>query len=148
MGKQLVNFITCGCESSALFLKFTKPGANPRCIGDRLVWVVRKSNYLTHWATRALCKYLSCTLVMYWWPVMFMVCQTTVLYYSSDYHYSITSWQMYWNPIGPCHSYCSGYRNVLTLELFCPCLPCHSFMWYIASVQICFILFCCLFTAV
>jgi len=30
MGKQLVNFITCGC-------KFTKPGANPRRIGDRLV---------------------------------------------------------------------------------------------------------------
>jgi hypothetical protein len=45
MGKQLVNFITCGCESSA-------PGANPRRIGDRLVWAVR-SNDLTHWATRA-----------------------------------------------------------------------------------------------
>jgi len=27
--------------SRAPFLKFTKPGANPRCIGDRLVWVVR-----------------------------------------------------------------------------------------------------------
>jgi hypothetical protein len=26
MGKQLVNFITCGCESSAPFLSFTKPG--------------------------------------------------------------------------------------------------------------------------
>jgi hypothetical protein len=39
MGKQLVNFITCGCESSAPFLSFTKPGANPRRIGDRLVWV-------------------------------------------------------------------------------------------------------------
>jgi hypothetical protein len=25
MGKQLVNFITCGCESSAPFLQFTKP---------------------------------------------------------------------------------------------------------------------------
>jgi len=41
MGKQLVIFITCGCESSAPFLQFTKPGANPRRIGDRLVWVVR-----------------------------------------------------------------------------------------------------------
>ena len=41
MGKQLVNFITCGCESSAPFLKFTKLGENPRRIGDRLVWVVR-----------------------------------------------------------------------------------------------------------
>ena len=30
------------------------PGANPRRIGDRLIWVVRKSNYLTYWATRAL----------------------------------------------------------------------------------------------
>jgi hypothetical protein len=28
----------------------SKPGANPRRIGDRLVWVVRSSNYLTHWA--------------------------------------------------------------------------------------------------
>jgi hypothetical protein len=32
MSKQLVNFITCGCESSAPF--FTKPGSNPRRIGD------------------------------------------------------------------------------------------------------------------
>jgi hypothetical protein len=38
MGKQLVNFITCGCESSAPFFL---PGANPRHIGDRLVRVVR-----------------------------------------------------------------------------------------------------------
>jgi len=38
MGKQLVNFITCGCESSApFFVIYT----NPRHIGDRLVWVVR-----------------------------------------------------------------------------------------------------------
>jgi len=41
MGKQLVNFITCGCESSAPFLKFTKTNANPRRIGDRFIWVVR-----------------------------------------------------------------------------------------------------------
>jgi len=41
MGKQLVNFITSHCESSAPFLLFTKPGANPRHIGNRLVWVVR-----------------------------------------------------------------------------------------------------------
>ena len=41
MGKPLVNFITCSCESSAPFFKFTKPGANPRRIGDMLVWVVR-----------------------------------------------------------------------------------------------------------
>jgi hypothetical protein len=36
MGKQLVNFITCSCESSAPFLKSTQPGTNPRRIGDRL----------------------------------------------------------------------------------------------------------------
>ena len=41
MGKQLVNFITCGCESSAHFIVLYKPGANPGRIGDRLVWVVR-----------------------------------------------------------------------------------------------------------
>ena len=52
MGKQLVNFITCGCGPSAPFLQFTKLGANPRRIGDRLVWAVRSSD-LTHWATRA-----------------------------------------------------------------------------------------------
>ena len=49
MGKQLINFITCGCESSAPFMLFTKSGVNPRRIGDKLVWVVR-SNDLTHWA--------------------------------------------------------------------------------------------------
>ena len=53
MGKQLVNCIICSCESSAPFLLFTKTCANPRRIGDRLVCVVRWSNYLTHWATRA-----------------------------------------------------------------------------------------------
>jgi hypothetical protein len=37
MGKQLVTFITCGCESSAPFLSFTKLCANQRRIGDRLV---------------------------------------------------------------------------------------------------------------
>ena len=37
MGKQLVNFIICGFQSSAPFLLITKPGANPRRIGDRLV---------------------------------------------------------------------------------------------------------------
>jgi hypothetical protein len=29
MGKQLINFITCGYESSAPFLLFTKSGVNP-----------------------------------------------------------------------------------------------------------------------
>jgi hypothetical protein len=53
MSKQLVNFITCGCESSALFLLFTKPSANLRRVGDRRVWVVR-SNDLAHWATSIL----------------------------------------------------------------------------------------------
>ena len=44
--KQLVNFITCDCESSAPFSVIHKKlGANPRRIGDRLVV---RSNDLTH----------------------------------------------------------------------------------------------------
>jgi hypothetical protein len=35
MGKQLVNFITCGCELSAPFVQFAKPDANTRRSGDR-----------------------------------------------------------------------------------------------------------------
>ena len=35
------------------FFKFTNLGANPRRIGDRLVWAVRSID-LTHWTTRAL----------------------------------------------------------------------------------------------
>ena len=41
VSNELVNFITCGCESSAPFLLFTRSGANPLRIGDRFVWVVR-----------------------------------------------------------------------------------------------------------
>jgi hypothetical protein len=52
MGKQLVNFITCGCESSAPFFVIYKAGANPRRIGDRLVWVVRSSDLTPQSATR------------------------------------------------------------------------------------------------
>ena len=37
MGNQQIICITCGHESSAPFLKFTKLGANPRRISDRLV---------------------------------------------------------------------------------------------------------------
>jgi hypothetical protein len=36
MGKHLVNFINCGCESSASFFAIYKPGANQRRIGDTL----------------------------------------------------------------------------------------------------------------
>jgi hypothetical protein len=57
MGKQLVNFITCGCESSAPFFVIYKDGCEPTRIGDRLVWVVR-SNDLTHWAIRAPPSYI------------------------------------------------------------------------------------------
>ena len=35
-GKQLASFSTCGCESSAPFLQFTKQGANPHRIGESL----------------------------------------------------------------------------------------------------------------
>ena len=46
----------CFTPFSAIFQlyhgdQFTKPGANARRIGDRLVWAVR-SNDLTHWTTR------------------------------------------------------------------------------------------------
>jgi hypothetical protein len=37
MDKQLINFITCGCESRAPFLQFTKLFANPRRIG--ILWI-------------------------------------------------------------------------------------------------------------
>jgi len=41
------------------FVKIYKAGANPCLFGDRLVWVDRYSNYLTHWATQALaCNWL------------------------------------------------------------------------------------------
>jgi hypothetical protein len=40
MGKQLVNFITWGCESSVPFFVIYKAAANPCHIGDRLVRVV------------------------------------------------------------------------------------------------------------
>jgi hypothetical protein len=37
MGKQLVNFITGGCKSSAPFFVIYKAGGEPTRIGDRLV---------------------------------------------------------------------------------------------------------------
>jgi hypothetical protein len=37
MGKQLENFITSGCVSSAPLLEFAKQGTNPRPIGYMLV---------------------------------------------------------------------------------------------------------------
>jgi len=37
LGKQLVNFITCGCESSTPFFVNYKAGYKPMRIGDRLV---------------------------------------------------------------------------------------------------------------
>jgi hypothetical protein len=50
MGKQLVSFIACGCESSAPFLLFTKPGANPgRTNVDSLVVFVFLNRFKTYW---------------------------------------------------------------------------------------------------
>jgi hypothetical protein len=37
MGKQLVNYITCGCESSASFFVIYKAGREPMRIGDTVV---------------------------------------------------------------------------------------------------------------
>jgi hypothetical protein len=42
--RTLINFITCGFESSAPFFVIYKAGANPRRIGDRLVRVARSNN--------------------------------------------------------------------------------------------------------
>ena len=36
------------------FIVIYKPDSNPRRIGDRLVWVVKQSIYIMHWATRIL----------------------------------------------------------------------------------------------
>ena len=64
----------CFMPLSAIFQlyhgdQFTKPGANPRHIGDRLVWAVR-SNDLTHWTTQDLFLLyvfarLHCVLLLY-----------------------------------------------------------------------------------
>jgi hypothetical protein len=54
ISKQLVNFITCGCESSAPFFIIYKAGCEPTPYCDRLVWVVR-SNDLTHWGVTFEC---------------------------------------------------------------------------------------------
>ena len=60
----------CFMPLSAIFQlyhgdQFTKPGANARCIGDRLVWTVR-SNDLTHWTTRDLFFFLFLLYVFAW----------------------------------------------------------------------------------
>ena len=53
MGKQVVNLITCGWESSAPFLVIYKEATNPRCIGDRKLDYLTTHTSLTHWATQA-----------------------------------------------------------------------------------------------
>jgi hypothetical protein len=45
MGKQLVNFITCGCESSTPFLSFTK-AIKPRSLPELLLRYQRDFRYL------------------------------------------------------------------------------------------------------
>ena len=72
LSKQLISFITCDCRSSALFLLFTKLGANPRRFGDRLVWAVR-SNDLTHWAT---------------WDPLYTRVTRRVLYHCHDFYWT------------------------------------------------------------
>jgi hypothetical protein len=63
----------CFMPLSAIFQlyhgdQFTKPGANARCIGDRLVWAVR-SNDLTHWTTWDLFFFLFLLHVFAWLQV-------------------------------------------------------------------------------
>jgi hypothetical protein len=47
--------IKVSCQLVHFFVLFTKPDANPRRIGDRLVWAVR-SNDVANWATRGPCN--------------------------------------------------------------------------------------------
>ena len=64
--------------------QFTKPGANARCIGDRLVWAVR-SNDLTHWTTRDLffsfccCMFLLDYIVYYY--ILFILDYRYIVYF-------------------------------------------------------------------
>jgi hypothetical protein len=62
LGKQLVNFIICGCESSAPFLLFTKPGAN-RTVLVVCLYELLPSNYLTHWAPGPLLTHINITTI-------------------------------------------------------------------------------------
>jgi hypothetical protein len=50
MGKQLVNFITCGCKSSAPFFVIYKAGCEPTLYW----WYACMSCNLTHWVTQVL----------------------------------------------------------------------------------------------
>jgi hypothetical protein len=48
MGKQLVNFITCGCESNAPFLIFISRARTHIVLVIGLYELLGKSNHLTH----------------------------------------------------------------------------------------------------
>jgi hypothetical protein len=60
MDRQLVSLITCGCESSALFLLFTKSNANPHCkninmeVNGRMLKLIKFSNWIF---TRGIANY-------------------------------------------------------------------------------------------
>ena len=64
--KQLVNFITCGCESSAPFFNLQSRARTHAVLVIGLYELLGKSNYLTHWATRALDIDL-------YWPLLFFI---------------------------------------------------------------------------
>jgi hypothetical protein len=58
MGKQLVNFITCGCESSAPFCNLQSLARTHTVLVIGLYELLDKSNYLPHWVNRALYLYI------------------------------------------------------------------------------------------
>ena len=61
--------------------QFTKPGANARCIGDRLVWAVR-SNDLTHWTTRDLfLLYFLLDYIVYYYYILFILDYRYIVYF-------------------------------------------------------------------
>jgi hypothetical protein len=62
--------------------QFTKPGANPRYIGDRFVWAVR-SNDLTHWTTRDLffCCMFLLDYIVYYYYILFILDYRYIVYF-------------------------------------------------------------------
>ena len=81
----------CFTPLSAIFQlyhgdQFTKPGANARRIGDRLVWAVR-SNDLTHWTTRDLFFFFFCCCmflldyIVYYYYTLFILDFRNIVYF-------------------------------------------------------------------
>jgi hypothetical protein len=84
MGKQLVNFITCGCESSAPFFVIYKARAQTHAVLVLGLYELLV-NYLTHWVIRPSPVHLSMTKVC--------ICNSSynLSYYQYNYSLIITA---------------------------------------------------------